>query len=90
MARARVAVGIERDFAVVTVEDDGPGIPSGEIERVFEPFVRLEGSRSAQTGGYGLGLSITRWIARGHGGDVVLRNRAGGGLTAVVRLPLQG
>ena len=88
--RARVAVGIERDFAVVTVEDDGPGIPSGEIERVFEPFVRLEGSRSAQTGGYGLGLSITRWIARGHGGDVVLRNRAGGGLTAVVRLPLQG
>ena len=67
-----------------------PGIPSCDIERVFEPFVRLERSRSTQTGGYGLGLSITRWIARGHGGDVFLRNRGGGGLSAVVRLPLQG
>jgi signal transduction histidine kinase len=89
-ARARVAVAKEREFALVSVEDDGPGIPSGDIERVFEPFVRLEGSRSTQTGGYGLGLSITRWIARGHGGDVFLRNRSGGGLSAVVRLPLLG
>jgi signal transduction histidine kinase len=88
--RARVGVAMERDFALVSVEDDGPGIPSSDIDRVFEPFVRLETSRSAQTGGYGLGLSITRWIARGHGGDVFLRNRNGGGLSAVVRLPLQG
>lgn len=88
--RARVAVGTEREFAWISVEDEGPGIPSGDIERVFEPFVRLEGSRSAQTGGYGLGLSITRWIARGHGGDVFLRNRSAGGLSAVIRLPLLG
>jgi len=89
--RARVAVSTEREFALISVEDDGPGIPSSDIERVFEPFVRLETSRSSQTGGYGLGLSITRWIARGHGGDVFLRNRAdGGGLSALVRLPLQG
>jgi signal transduction histidine kinase len=89
-ARARVAVGLEREFAVVSVDDDGPGIPAGDMDRVFEPFVRLEASRSAQTGGYGLGLAITRWIARGHGGDVFLRNRHGGGLSAVVRLPLLG
>jgi signal transduction histidine kinase len=89
-ARARVAVGLEREFAVVSVDDDGPGIPAGDMDRVFEPFVRLEASRSAQTGGYGLGLAITRWIARGHGGDVFLRNRQEGGLSAVVRLPLLG
>ena len=88
--RARVDVGMEREFAVISVDDDGPGIPAGDMERVFEPFVRLEASRSAQTGGYGLGLSITRWIARGHGGDVFLRNRTEGGLSVVVRLPLQG
>jgi len=89
-ARARVAVGLEREFAVVSVDDDGPGIPANDMERVFEPFVRLEASRSSQTGGYGLGLAITRWIARGHGGDVFLRNRQEGGLSAVVRLPLLG
>jgi signal transduction histidine kinase len=88
--RARVSVANEREFAVISVDDDGPGIPASEIDRVFEPFVRLETSRSAQTGGYGLGLSITRWIARGHGGDVMLRNRTGGGLIASIRLPLQG
>jgi signal transduction histidine kinase len=89
-ARARVSVSCDRDSAFVAVEDDGPGIPADEVERVFEPFVRLEGSRSAHTGGYGLGLSIARWIARGHGGDVILRNRAGGGLNAILKLPLQG
>lgn len=88
--RARVAVTSDREFAFIGVDDDGPGIPPGDIDRVLEPFVRLESSRSAQTGGYGLGLSIARWITRGHGGDVVLRNRAGGGLSAVIRLPLQG
>ncbi len=88
--RARVCVDVEKQNAVVRVDDDGPGIPAEELERVFEPFARLEASRSAQTGGYGLGLSIARWIARGHGGDVVLANRAGGGLRATLTLPLGG
>jgi len=70
------------------IEDDGPGIPEAELENVFAPFRRLEGSRNRETGGTGLGLTIARNILRAHGGDVVLRNRAGGGLTAVVSLPV--
>jgi signal transduction histidine kinase len=58
--RARVSVGADKQNALVRVDDDGPGIPEAELERVFEPFARLEASRSAQTGGYGLGLSIAR------------------------------
>ena len=69
------------------IEDDGPGIPEAEIERVFQPFQRLEESRNRETGGTGLGLTIARNILRAHGGDVVLRNRPGGGLTAVASLP---
>lgn len=71
----------------VLVEDDGPGIPPDELERVFEPFYRLEGSRNRETGGTGLGLSIARNILRAHGGDVVLTNRPGGGLRATAMLP---
>lgn len=69
------------------IEDDGPGIPEQELEAVFAPFRRLEASRNRETGGTGLGLTISRNILRAHGGDVVLRNRAGRGLTAVVSLP---
>ncbi len=54
---------------------------------MFEPFHRLETSRSRVTGGVGLGLSVARDIARAHGGELVLRNRAGGGLEAIVTLP---
>ena len=71
----------------LTVEDEGPGIPPAELEAVFQPFRRLEGSRNRETGGVGLGLPIARNILRAHGGDVVLRNRAGGGLTAEATLP---
>ena len=71
----------------VVIEDEGPGIPEGDLERVFEPFVRLEASRSRDTGGSGLGLAIARSIVRGHGGDVHLENRAQGGLRATVALP---
>ncbi len=72
---------------VVLVEDDGPGIPPDEWERVFEPFRRLEASRSRETGGTGLGLSIARNIMRAHGGEVTLSNRPSGGLRARVVLP---
>lgn len=88
--RARVGVRREGTDAVVVVEDDGPGIPEGQLARVFEPFVRLEESRSRATGGVGLGLAIARSVVRAHGGEVTLANRVGGGLTAEVRLPLGG
>ncbi|MBP8072106.1 MAG: HAMP domain-containing protein [Brevundimonas sp.] len=74
--------------AVVTVEDDGPGLPGGELEAVFEPFHRAERSRSRETGGAGLGLTVARQAARAHGGDVTLSNRSGGGLVARLQLPL--
>ena len=85
----RAAVRIERDDTEtrVVVEDEGPGIPEAALERVFEPFVRIEASRSRDTGGTGLGLAIARGIVRGHGGDIVLANRAEGGLRATVALP---
>lgn len=86
--RARARVFRDEAYAVVEIADEGPGIPSGDIERVFEPFYRREPSRSRQTGGIGLGLAVVRSIARGHGGDVLLLNRSGGGLTARVQLPL--
>ncbi len=71
----------------ICVRDDGPGIPEAELERVFEPFYRIEASRNRATGGSGLGLTIARNIARAHGGDVVLRNRTRGGLEAELTLP---
>ena len=86
--RARARVYREAASAIVEIEDDGPGIPPQDAERVFEPFYRREPSRSRQTGGIGLGLAVVRSVARGHGGDVVMVNRAGGGLTARVQLPL--
>ena len=69
------------------IDDDGPGIAEADQVRVFEPFVRLEMSRSKQTGGIGLGLSIARTIIHAHGGDIALANRVEGGLRATVRLP---
>jgi signal transduction histidine kinase len=86
--RARARVFRDATNAVVEIEDDGPGIPPADREKVFEPFYRREPSRSRQTGGIGLGLAVVRSIARGHGGDVLLVNRVGGGLTARVQLPL--
>ena len=73
----------------VIVEDEGPGIPEAELDRVLEPFVRIEGSRSRETGGAGLGLSIVRSIVRSHGGDIILENRATRGLRTCLVLPLE-
>ncbi|MBV9061703.1 MAG: HAMP domain-containing protein [Alphaproteobacteria bacterium] len=69
------------------VDDEGPGIPESDRARVFEPFVRLEGSRSSETGGTGLGLTLVKAIAQGHGGTITLENRAEGGLRARLCLP---
>ncbi len=87
-ARARARVYAEDGAAVVEVDDDGPGVPERERERVFEPFHRGEPSRSRATGGAGLGLAVVRTIARAHGGEAELENRPEGGLRARARLPL--
>lgn len=71
----------------IRIEDRGAGMPADEMERVFEPYVRLESSRARHTGGSGLGLAIARAIARAHGGDLVLAAREGGGLSAILTLP---
>ncbi|MEF2071796.1 ATP-binding protein [Consotaella aegiceratis] len=71
----------------ITVDDDGPGLPVDQVEEAFQPFVRLESSRSRDTGGMGLGLATTRGIVQSHGGTVTLANRPGGGLRAEIRLP---
>lgn len=85
---ARVSWAVDRGELSIRVDDDGPGIREADLERVFDPFYRLEASRSLETGGHGLGLSIARTIARAHGGDIHLENREGGGLRATVRIPL--
>jgi len=89
---ARITLTHEDGDAVVRVSDLGPGLPSEEYERVFEPFYRVETSRSRETGGIGLGLSVARTIARAHGGDVTLASKesdaaTGSGLIVTVRLP---
>lgn len=71
----------------IRIQDEGPGLPPSEIEKVFEPFYRTEQSRSRETGGTGLGLTIARNIAEAHGGSLVLASRVEGGLEAKLTLP---
>jgi signal transduction histidine kinase len=85
--RARVAVHDKAQEIVVTIDDDGPGIPEDEQKKVFDPFYRVEASRSRETGGTGLGLTLARTVVCAHGGDIVLQNREAGGLRVIVSLP---
>jgi len=86
--RARISVDDDDRFLRISVADDGPGIPEEALERVFEPFYRLESSRNRASGGTGLGLSIARNISRWHGGDLNLRNTPQHkGITAQLTLP---
>ena len=87
-ASAHIALKAEARQAVVEIEDEGPGIPEDQLELVFRPYYRLESSRSRETGGVGLGLSIARAVIRADGGEVTLANRAHGGLSARITLPL--
>ncbi|MBU2697208.1 two-component sensor histidine kinase [Pimelobacter sp. 30-1] len=88
-ARTRIALGVVEDGAGVrvSVEDDGPGIPEADRERVFERFVRLDDARARDAGGSGLGLAIVRELVRAHGGTVSAEGSALGGARFVVRLP---
>jgi len=88
--RARVSIAVSGGEAIVTVDDNGPGLQRGELEQAFEPFYRSERSRNRATGGVGLGLAVVRSIAHLHGGQVDLANLPAGGLRATTRLPLSG
>jgi signal transduction histidine kinase len=85
---ARVTASRDGTLAVIRIRDGGPGIPEAEWEKVFEPFYRLESSRSRQTGGTGLGLTIARNIAEQHGGRILLAN-VPGGFEVTLELPVQ-
>jgi len=87
---AEIAWRAKGDTFFIEIHDEGPGIPPDKLEQVFDPFYRLEGSRSLETGGHGLGLSIARSIVRAHGGEIHLANRRDGGLVARMVIPLAG
>jgi signal transduction histidine kinase len=84
--RAKIIVE-DGDALIIRVRDEGPGIPPEELERVFEPFYRVESSRNRDTGGTGLGLSIARDVAQAHGGSLVARNLPVKGLEVLLVLP---
>lgn len=77
-----------KQWIAVAIRDRGPGIPPEQLPHVFEPFYRLESSRSRETGGTGLGLTIARNLARQHGGEITLRNHPEGGLEATLLIPV--
>ena len=83
---ADVTIADEGNMVRITVSDRGPGLPEDQFRAVFDPFVRNDPSRSRETGGVGLGLTIARMVAVDHGGTVFLANRDGGGLVATVML----
>jgi signal transduction histidine kinase len=85
--QAKVCLSTRDGEAVVEIADSGPGLSPAELERVFQPFYRSEPARTLEVGGVGLGLSLSRSIARAHGGEVELRPGAPG-LIATLRLPL--
>ena len=87
-SQVRITVTTAPGEAVITVEDDGPGIPAENYEDAFRPFSRLDPARNQNISGVGLGLTIARDTARAHGGDVTLGKSELGGLRAVMRLPL--
>jgi signal transduction histidine kinase len=83
-----VSLLCDDENAIVRVRDYGPGVPEAALERLFEPFFRVEAARDRDSGGVGLGLAITQRAVRSHGGDVRAANAPGGGLQIAVRLPL--
>jgi two-component system, OmpR family, sensor kinase len=86
---AAVEVAVERSAAglTISVRDRGPGVPAGELERIFEPFYRVAESRDRDSGGEGIGLAITSQVMKAHGGTARADNRAGGGFEVQLNLP---
>jgi signal transduction histidine kinase len=87
--RARLRLKKHAQDCTLDIDDDGPGIPSSQQERVFQPFYRIETSRNRNTGGIGLGLATVRAIVLDHGGSIGLRNRPEGGLRVTVTIPAE-
>ncbi|HVU44499.1 MAG TPA: ATP-binding protein [Terracidiphilus sp.] len=91
-AGTEVEITLKRDaagrMAHVEVSDRGPGIPEAELESIFRPFYRVDAARSAQTGGFGVGLAIAERAVKLHNGQIRAENRAGGGTTIRISLPL--
>jgi signal transduction histidine kinase len=85
--QAVVRLAADGGHVIVTIDDEGSGIPEDRLEDVFSPFVRGEESRNAETGGFGLGLSIAQSVVHAHGGEIRLENRPEGGLRAKIVLP---
>jgi two-component system OmpR family sensor kinase len=85
-----VNVSTEDSVAKLSVADHGPGLPAEDVDRIFEPFYRADPSRSRDSGGAGLGLSIVSAVVTAHGGHVIVRQTEGGGATFEVELPLAG
>jgi two-component system osmolarity sensor histidine kinase EnvZ len=83
-----IIVKMEEECLNIIISDNGPGIPEDSMDQVFRPFFRLDQARNAETGGTGLGLSVARDVARGHGGDIYLSKGAQGGLEATVSVPI--
>jgi signal transduction histidine kinase len=85
--RARVSLSTSPQTIEIAVEDDGPGIPEDQLTKVFEPFYRVEESRSRDTGGVGLGLAIALAVVSAQNGTLNLTNRTPTGLRALITLP---
>jgi two-component system sensor histidine kinase SenX3 len=89
-SRVCLAMAVEDRNVVLTVTDQGIGIPSRDLERIFERFYRVDQARSRATGGTGLGLAIVRHVVQAHGGDVTVESVEGQGSTFRLVLPLEG
>lgn len=83
----RASIATAASSVDILIDDDGPGIDPAELERVFQPFYRIEGSRARETGGIGLGLAIARSAVEAHNGSLTLHNRQDGGLRARISMP---
>ena len=86
--RVAIIASRKNGYVEIAIDDDGPGIPTEQIEYAFKPFNRLDESRNLDKGGVGLGLAIAQDVARGHGGELTLLRSPWGGLRALVRLPV--
>jgi heavy metal sensor kinase len=87
--RVAVSLTVDREFALVEVQDTGIGIGSDDLPHIFERFYRADRARSREQGGAGLGLSIARWIAEAHGGSIQVQSTPGVGSTFQVRIPIR-
>jgi len=85
-----IELSCEETAFVVAIRDRGPGIPPDALDSVFRPYYRVDKSRNRSTGGVGLGLTVVQAIVQGHGGEIILKNRPGGGLEACIVLPVAG